>query len=150
MESPTHDPFPAVPRTPTFGRSLVAAWWLVAVLLAAGEAPGKAPPEMLGFFDAAQLGEFCNATGEQARDGHTICLSYVTGVMDQLLSDQALGAPSHRTICVPRDISAAGVMQAVTAYAAWSKSAKGVSGAHFVRYAMEQAYPCSASDLQPM
>jgi hypothetical protein len=128
----------------------MAIWWLAAIVLLAGGAPQKAPPEMLGFFDAAALNEFCTTEGPLAPDARIICLSYITGAVDQLLAQQALDAPANHTICVPQDIAAASLMGEVTAYAGWSKTAKGVSAANFVKYAMEKAYPCNAFDGEAM
>jgi len=123
--------------------------WLIAVLLASAPPPTGVPP-MLGFVDAASLSGFCTAAGDKARDGKLVCLSYVTGAVDQLLAEQSLRTPDDRTICVPSDVTAAGVMRAVTAYAGWSKSGVGISGASFVRYALERAYPCDLTDARPM
>lgn len=121
--------------------------WLIALLLGANSAPAVQPSGMLGFVDAATLGEFCTSSGEGARDGQMVCLSYVTGAVDQLLAQQALGPTRDRTICVPTDLTAEAVVRTVTAYAGWSKSAKGISAAHFVKFAMEEAYPCDDDAL---
>ena len=64
---------------------MVGGWLALAVLLAM-EDPGKAPPAMLGFVDAAELSEFCAATGPLAVDARMVCLSYVTGAVDQILA----------------------------------------------------------------
>jgi len=118
--------------------------WLIALALVA--APSPSAPAMLGFIDAAKLGELCAPAGPQARDGLPICLGYITGAVDQILSEQALGPAQARTICPPAGITARNVMGAVVGYAEWSRSAKGVSAAGFVRSAMEQAYPCGEGD----
>lgn len=130
--------------------SLTGTAWLAAALLLAADDPRKAPPEMLGFVDAAELSEFCTASGPEGRDRRMVCLSYVTGAVDQILAEQALNPPTSRTLCIPRDVSAEGIMKEVVAYAGWSKSARGVSGANFVRYALERAYPCNRFDELPM
>jgi hypothetical protein len=128
--------------------------WVVGLVLAgfgsgAAAAPAS-PPEMLGFLDAATLSGFCGATGAQTRDGRMVCLSYVTGAADQLLAEQALKGPSERTICIPRTANAETVMRAVAAYAPWSATAKGVSAANFVKFALQQAYPCDPRDSDIM
>jgi hypothetical protein len=105
---------------------------------------------MLGFVDAATLSGLCKASGPRAREGMSVCLSYVTGAADQLLAEQAMGAPADRSICLPREVTAKAVLAAVNAYAGWSASAKGVSAANFVKFAMEQAYPCNAIDREEM
>jgi hypothetical protein len=127
----------------------MAIWWILAALLA-GEETGKAPPAMLGFVDAAELSQFCAAAGPLDRDPRLVCLSYVTGAVDQILAQQALGDPAYRTICLPGDVTADAVMREVTAYAGWSREAKGVSAANFVRFAMERAYPCRLAETEPM
>jgi hypothetical protein len=123
---------------------------VAAALLVAGAGMGPAqdgpasPGAMLGFFDAATLSGFCDPAAATAREGLPICLSYITGAADQLLAEQAMGAPGERTICLPRSITPQAVMAAVNAYAGWTASAKGVSAAGFVKYALEEAYPCDA------
>jgi hypothetical protein len=111
---------------------------------------GGGPPAMLGFIDAATLSGICSPSSPKANEGLPVCLSYITGAADQLLAEQAMWAPGERTICLPRDVSAKAVMAAVNAYAGWSASAKGVSGANFVKFAMEQAYPCDAIEGENM
>lgn len=118
--------------------------WLIGLALAT--APSPSAPAMLGFIDAAQLGELCAPAGPKAREGLPICLGYITGAVDQILSDQAMGPAQARTICPPQGITARDAMATVVEYADWSKSAQGVSAAGFVRAAMEKAYPCSDDD----
>ena len=127
----------------------MAPWAVAAALLAAAPAE-KPPPEMLGFVDAAELSEFCAASLPAAIDARMVCLSYITGAVDQILAQQALDDPAFRAICLPRDITAEAVMQEVNVHAGWAKTAKGVSGANFVRYAMERAYPCNTFGIRPM
>lgn len=115
--------------------------WLIGLFLAT--APQPSAPPMLGFLDAARLGELC---APQARDGLPICLGYITGAVDQILSEQATGPAQSRTICPPAGITAREVMETVVQYADWSKSAQGVSGAGFVKFAMQKAYPCGDDD----
>jgi hypothetical protein len=123
---------------------------LAAFAMAGGGAGPAAPASMLGFMDAATLSGFCNAAAPQAKEGLPVCLSYITGAADQLLAEQAMWAPDERTICLPKDVTAKGVMASVNAYAGWSASAKGVSAANFVKFALEQAYPCDAIDSEKM
>jgi hypothetical protein len=127
--------------------------WIAGLALAALGTAAAAPaprPAMLGFVDAAALSGFCTATGEKAGEGRMVCLSYITGAVDQLLADQAMRAPDDRTICVPGDVTAEAVMKSVATHATWSKSAKGVSAAGFVKFAMEAAYPCNPADARIM
>lgn len=127
----------------------VALWVVVGVLLTAA-APKKAPPDMFGFVDAAELSQFCAETDPLGLERRMVCLSYITGAVDQILAQQALDDSAYRTICLPSDVTAEAVMREVNAYANWSKTAKGVSGANFVRFAMESAYPCDADDTEAM
>jgi hypothetical protein len=105
---------------------------------------------MLGFIDAAALSGFCDAAGAKAQEGLPICLGYITGAADQILAEQAMWAPDERTICLPANVTAKAVMANVNAYAGWSATAKGVSAASFVKFALEQAYPCDATDSERM
>lgn len=122
--------------------------WLMALALAA--APAQTSPAMLGFVDAAKLGELCATTGASARDALPICLGYITGSVDQILTEQAKGPRQNRTICPPAGISAQDVMATVVRYADWSRSAQGISAAGFVKFAMEEAYPCGDDDREIM
>lgn len=128
-------------------------WRLAALVLLAPTGPALAAPapDMLGFIDAATLSGFCTSTGEKAKEGRTICLSYVTGAVDQLLAEQSLGPPDARRICLPVGITAQAVLKTINAHAGWSSTAKGISAANFIRHAMEQAYPCQEqSDRRDM
>ncbi|WP_293900232.1 Rap1a/Tai family immunity protein [Phenylobacterium sp.] len=102
------------------------------------------PPAALShpaFFDAARLQALCVADGPDAASAHALCLGYVAGAVDQLLTRQARRGRS--TVCVPADLTPKAALQAVQRHARFASTAHGVGAADFVRFAMEQAYPCS-------
>lgn len=122
----------------------------IAAVLALAAAPGDygAGSSMVGFIDAATLSAAC-AADVRAVDARAICLGYIAGAADQLLASQSIRGPASRTICIPSGTNTSTVVATVSAYAAWSRNAKGVSAAGFVEAALERAYPCRA-EVEPM
>ena len=102
-------------------------------------APG--PASVPGFIDAPKLAEICAA---EAPDGKAICMGYVAGVLDQVISYQARLPRARRTICLPADMTVNRAVDAVQASADWAKTSEGVGASGFVKYALERAYPCEA------
>ena len=116
---------------------------MLAVLIMAlvtGAAP--APAMMPGFLDAAKLVSICNASGRDAKSGRSICMGYVVGVIDQLMAEQARADDARRTICPPRSVTVTDAVAAVVKYSRFATTARGIGAASFVRFAMEDTYPC--------
>jgi len=112
--------------------------WLFALLLATSSSP--APPRMQGFFDAAQLAAVCGVDTPSAR---SICLGYVVGSLDQVMAQQSRRRPSRRTICPPAGMTAQDVVKVVARHSKFAETATGLGAAGFVRFALEDAYPCA-------
>ncbi len=114
-------------------------WWLVALSLVTGAAPS--PPPQFGFIDAVRLAALCEAKGPDAASARSLCLGYVVGAVDQLFAQQA--RRSRATICPPGDLTADDALQAVLRHARFASKADGLSAAGFVRFAMEDSFPCA-------
>src|SRR5512146_1114290 len=100
-------------------------------------------PPMVGFFDSPTLAATCLATGETAAAKRSVCLGYIAGAIDQLMMSQGLKDGDKRTICPPTGITLDSAAGAVLARTSWAAAAgKGLSAAGFVKYALEDAYPC--------
>jgi predicted RecA/RadA family phage recombinase len=105
-----------------------------------GTAP--APAMMPGFLDAAKLVSICNASGPDAKSGRSICMGYVVGVVDQLMAGQARGDDAREAICPPKPVTVTDAVAAVVKYSRFATTARGIGAASFVRFAMEETYPC--------
>lgn len=100
----------------------------------------EAPP-MVGFFDSVTLAETCRATGDTAATKQSVCLGYLAGAIDQLMMSQSLA--DSRTICPPSGTTLDGAVRAVLQRSSWAAAtAKGLSAAGFVKFALEDAFPC--------
>lgn len=118
---------------------------LLLLSLVTGEPP---PPALLpGFLDAARLMAFCEAKGEDADAGRALCMGYVVGAVDQLVAQQARRDESRRTICVPKAMTPNDAVAAVVKYSRFAATAKGIGASSFVRFAMEDTYPCAARGI---
>jgi hypothetical protein len=113
------------------------------LILSLTTATAPPPPTMPGFFDAARLAAVCSADGPDAKSGQAICMGYVVGAVDQLMVQQARRDEIRRTICPPKTLSATDAMKAVVKYSRFASTAHGIGAASFVRFAMEDTYPCA-------
>lgn len=114
--------------------------WALAVAL---QSVSLDTPPMLGFFDSPTLAATCLATGETAPIKRSVCLGYIAGAIDQLMMNQGLNDGEKRTICPPSRLTLDAAAGAVLARTSWAAAAgKGLSAAGFVKYALEDAYPC--------
>jgi hypothetical protein len=100
------------------------------------------PPTMSGFVDAAKLISMCQAEGPDAMAGQSICVGYVIGAVDQLMAQQARRDGPSRTICPPKAMTVNEAVAAVVKYSRFGKTAQGIGAASFIRFAMEDTYPC--------
>jgi hypothetical protein len=101
------------------------------------------PTKTSGFLDAAKLVSFCNASGADTKSGQAICIGYVVGAVDQLMAQQARRDEVRRTICPPKSLTANDTVKAVIKYSRFASTAHGIGAASFVRFAMEDTYPCA-------
>jgi hypothetical protein len=102
------------------------------------------PPAMTpGFLDAQKLVSFCSASGPDAKSGQSICIGYVVGAVDQLLVQQARRDDVRRTICPPKTLTPTDAVNAVVKYSRFAGTARGIGAAGFVRFAMEETFPCT-------
>jgi hypothetical protein len=127
-----------------FGMTMLG---LVILSLTTGVLPQ--PTTTPGFLDAAKLVAFCGASGPDAKAGQAICMGYVVGAVDQLLVQQARRDEVRRTICPPKTLSATDAMKAVVKYSRFASTAHGIGAASFVRFAMEDTYPCTVRGVGP-
>ena len=109
-----------------------------AALLAANPAPAY------GFFDGESLVAACRAKGATAAAEQAVCLGYVSGAVDMLLTRQTLFPLDRRTVCPPKGLRLQAAVQSVLERASWAAQAKGIGAASFVQAALEDAYPCRA------
>ncbi len=116
--------------------------WLVILSLVTGAPPpaGTLP----GFLDAAKLVSLCDAAGADAEAARAICIGYVVGSVDQLMAQQARRDASRRTICPPSNMTADAAMKAVVKYSRFGSTATGVGASAFVKFAMEDSFPCQS------
>jgi hypothetical protein len=119
--------------------------WLLALTIVTGIAPQA--PTHAGFMDAARLEELCRAEGPDSASARSLCLGYIVGAVDQVLNRSSRrGRP---TVCPPADLTTKAVLQAVVRHSRFAATAKGIGAADFVRFAMEQAYPCPTERTIP-
>ena len=105
---------------------------------------GTAPPlpAMPGFVDTARLMSMCKAEGPDAKSGQAICTGYVIGAVDQLMAQQARREGPRRTICPPKSLTVNEAVAAIVKYSRFGATAKGIGASGFIRFAMEDTYPC--------
>ena len=116
--------------------------WGLALVMVLRSTALETPP-MVGFFDSVTLAETCRATGEAATPKQSVCLGYIAGAIDQLMMSQGLRDSDSRTICPPSGVTLNTAVQAVLTRTGWAAAAgKGLSAAGFVKYALEDAFPC--------
>jgi len=108
--------------------------------LVTGGAP--VPAMMPGFVDTAKLLSLCKAEGPDAKAGQAICMGYVVGAVDQLMAQQSRREGPRRTICPPKSMTANDAVAAVVKYSRFAATAKGIGASSFIRFAMEDTYPC--------
>jgi hypothetical protein len=121
--------------------------WLLILVLATGVAP--AAPLMPGFLQAPELVSACSGESLVPDAARAICLGYVVGAFDQLMAIQSTLDAAERTICPPKVLTVYMVLQAIDRHAAYAVSAKGIGAAAFVKFALEDAYPCHVRSLAP-
>ena len=102
---------------------------------------------MPGFMDAAKLGALCNASGPDAKSGQSLCMGYVVGAMDKLMAQQARRETPRRRICPPKAMTANDAVMAVVKYSRFAVTAKGIGASSFIRFAMEDTYPCQVGGV---
>lgn len=119
---------------------MTPAPWLLLLSLVTGLGP--LPPNEPGFLDAPRLVVLCRADGPDAQSARTLCLGYVVGSLDQLLALEAKQDEGRRTICPPQDMTAEDAVRAVVRYSRFAETAKGLGAAGFVKFALEDTYPC--------
>jgi hypothetical protein len=112
--------------------------WLLAFSLVTGLPPQ--PPSQPGFIDAPRLAALCGAGGPEGQSARSLCLGYVVGSVDQLMASQA--RRGRATVCPPKDLTAEDAMKAVVRRSRYASTATGLGAAGFVRFALEDAYPC--------
>lgn len=113
---------------------------LLLLSLVTGSAPP--PPTMPGFVDTAKLMSMCKAEGPDAMAGQSICMGYVIGAVDQLMAQQARREGVRRTICPPKTMTVNEAVAAVVKYSRFATTAQGIGASSFIRFAMEDTYPC--------
>ncbi|HEY2358718.1 MAG TPA: Rap1a/Tai family immunity protein [Phenylobacterium sp.] len=115
--------------------------WLVILSLITGTTP---PPATLpGFIDAAKLIELCGAELD-AGPGRAICVGYVVGAVDQLMAQQSQLEEARRTICPPSGMTVEDAVSAVVKYGRFGSTATNIGASGFVRFAMEETFPCAS------
>jgi hypothetical protein len=112
--------------------------WFLALSLVVGLPPRASNPS--GFLDAGRLVALCSASGPDALSGRSLCLGYVVGSVDQLLAQQA--RRGRATFCPPPGFKADDALATVMGHARYASAADGMAAAGFVRFALEDAYPC--------
>ncbi len=124
--------------TPDEGSNMIAT---LALALTLGATP--APPRMVGFLDAAQLVQLCQAEGAEQATNRALCLGYVAGVADQIMmrGGQRL-APS---VCLSQDLDVDKLGDAVLRRLSHRRDLSGVAAAAAVRGALQAEFPCPAS-----
>ena len=99
-------------------------------------------PRMSGFVDATKLIGMCTNSGPSASAARAVCLGYVMGSVDQLMALQSRREEARRTICPPNTLTTDQAVQAVIRHPTFAAAGAGIGASAFVRYSMEQAYPC--------
>jgi len=107
----------------------------------------RAPATMSGFMDTARLMSMCRAEGPDADIPQAFCMAYVVGAVDELMAQQARRDEPRRTICPPKSMTVKDAMATVIKYSRFATTAEGIGAASFIRFALEDTYPCQAKGL---
>ena len=110
----------------------------VALAITLGATP--APPRMVGFLDAAHLVELCQAEGAEQATNRALCLGYVAGVADQIMTR---GGPRlGPRVCLSKDLNVDKLGDAVLRRLSHRRDLSGVAAAAAVRGALQADFPC--------
>jgi hypothetical protein len=123
---------------------------MLAVLILSLVTGSTPPPAMMpGFMDTSKLVAMCKADGPDAQAGQAICMGYVAGALDQLLAQQSRREGPRRTICVPNSMTVNDAVTAVVKYSRFAVTARGIGASSFIKFAMEDTYPCQVRGVGP-
>lgn len=114
--------------------------WILALTLAT--ALPATPPPAPGFMAGADLARLCDPLSPDAEAGGLLCLGYVVGSVDQLLSQQSRRPESRRSVCLPKEISAERLRDVVVDHLARRPSRSAEAAGALIRQAMNIAFPC--------
>ena len=112
--------------------------WFLALSLVIGLPPPA--PGQAAFLDAQHLMSLCSASGPDASSARSLCLGYIVGSVDQLLARQT--RRGRATICPPPGFKADDALASVVGHARYATAADAMPAAGFVRFALEDTYPC--------
>src|SRR6187399_1943458 len=119
--------------------------WFLVLSLVVGPPPASANNQ--AFLTASQLVALCNASGPDSPSGRSLCLGYIVGSVDQLLARQS--RRGRAAFCPPSGFKADDALATVVGHARYASAADGMTAAGFVRFALEDAYPCPVPLGQP-
>ena len=114
--------------------------WLLALTLAT--ALPATPPPVPGFMDGAALARLCDPLSPDAEAGGSLCLGYVVGSVDQLLSQQSRRPEARRSVCLPKNVSAERLRDVVVDHLARRRTGSDQAAGALIRQAMDIAFPC--------
>lgn len=112
------------------------------LLLPLGSASAAPTQGHAGFVDAAKLMEICSANEDVEPILSSVCLGYVVGAVDEMLAEDG---GEHRIFCMPDDLRAQDLVEVLRAQGSSVADEHSLSGADFLRFVFEQAYPCQVT-----
>jgi len=122
-------------------RAIALLFMLVSVMGASPVAPPSRPP-IAGFMNAERLSTHCAADLDLEAAMGDICVGYVAGVADQLMSKQSDLPPAKRTVCMPATATVGDLKAAVQAHMAMVEYEPNSAAAVIVERSLAVAFPC--------
>lgn len=105
-------------------------------------APAAPPSAFSGFMNLERLMAHC-APAPNAETGMAdVCMGYVAGAVDQLLSRQSALPPTKRTVCLPPNVTIGDLQRAVIAQLETTEDEPDTAAAWIVERAVVAAYSC--------
>lgn len=118
---------------------LVAAPLIALSLVTAPPTPG---PPLVGFMNAQRLIDHCMPTADAEVGMEDVCLGYIAGSVDQVLSHQSELPINRRTVCLPAGTTIGQIQHAVLTRLEGYVDQPNLAGATIVERTMSSAYPC--------
>jgi hypothetical protein len=122
-------------------RAVALPLMLVSVIGASPMAPPSRPP-ITGFMNAERLSEHCAPDVDSEAAMGDICVGYIAGVADQLMSRQSDLPASKRTVCLPATATIGDIKAAVQAHLAMVQYEPNSAAAVIVERSLTVAFPC--------
>lgn len=112
------------------------------VLMSVMTAPPAPPAPTVGFMNVERMVAHCRPGADSEAGMGDICVGYLAGSVDQLLSRQSDLPANRRTICLPPNATIGEIQRAVVIMLEKVEDQPTLSAAEVVARTMVSAYPC--------